>query len=143
VLTIYYSLFYFILLFALQLVDMLADSVGKEEIASLTPPVTATAPSGSPMSPAASSVSIAGAGGGGSRSLETLTVVEVGELMDRMGLGVLTEGFAAKSVTGMMLSGCEEVSDLKEPGFGVESTATARKLVKKIAEWNKSGVPSK
>mmetsp|Transcript_28352 Transcript_28352/g.61123 ORF Transcript_28352/g.61123 Transcript_28352/m.61123 type:complete len:347 (+) Transcript_28352:433-1473(+) len=75
------------------------------------------------------------------RPLASLTAEEVQQLMAREGFKKLLQPFAENEITGEVLSFCEEVADLTDPGVGVVGTAPARALMSRIKKWNESGVP--
>mmetsp|Transcript_32255 Transcript_32255/g.53892 ORF Transcript_32255/g.53892 Transcript_32255/m.53892 type:complete len:839 (-) Transcript_32255:147-2663(-) len=85
----------------------------------------------------------AGAGAGTGtilRALHTLTVLEVGELMDRVGYPKWREPFVERMVTGEVLASCEEASDLADEAVGVDSKLVQKGLMKRIDEWKRDGV---
>ena len=74
------------------------------------------------------------------RTLEELSVAEVGQLLEKFGFDRLKPIFAANLVTGRLLSCCDDFNDLQTADFGVTNTAIAKGLMKMINEWKVNGV---
>ena len=75
------------------------------------------------------------------RSLSSLSVNEVGELMDAVQLNNLKEGLIKRNVTGKVLSLCHNATDLQSAEYGISSTVLAGELISMINEWKENGVP--
>lgn len=76
------------------------------------------------------------------RSLDALSVEEVGALMEQINLHALRDLLEARKVSGAMLQCCEAEEDLLCPEFGLQSRGVAAMLLKKIQEWRANGVPT-
>jgi hypothetical protein len=74
------------------------------------------------------------------RPLKSLTVEELGRALAGLGLSTLVPVFAEKGITGILLSHCEDVSELMSEDFGVTSKVKARTLMEKLEEWRAQGV---
>jgi hypothetical protein len=67
-----------------------------------------------------------------------LTVEELGRVVGALGLDELVPIFAARKVTGNLLSFCEEAAELED--FGVTSKPVERMLMAQIKQWKEHGV---
>jgi serine/threonine protein kinase len=124
--------------------------------ASPPPPPTSDAHSGTPLVPPATSatttiedistntataVAVSAVPAVARRSLDQLSVEEVGALMDHISLHALRDVLIAHKVSGMMLQCCDTVEDLLCPEFGLQSRGLAAALLRKIHDWRDNGVP--
>lgn len=75
------------------------------------------------------------------RSLEELTVEEVGALMEAIQMHPLKEVLMTHRVSGLMLACVETVDDLLSSEYGLQSRGLAGGLMRKIVDWKLRGVP--
>lgn len=118
------------------------ESVNKGSLATTTVTTTATATPSASAETAASTIATAPEiAADPLRSLEDLSVAEVGTLMDFIHLHPLKEVLISHRVSGLMLSYCEGVEDLLSKEYGLASRGLAGGLMKKIQDWKVNGVP--
>lgn len=76
------------------------------------------------------------------RSLEDLSIEEVGQLMEAIQMHPLKEVLVSHRISGLMLACCESVDDLLSSEYGLQSRGLAGGLMRKINDWKAKGVPS-
>jgi GTPase SAR1 family protein len=110
-----------------------------EGLMSSPSPKTVASTSSSPF-PAPVPAPASDAPGALTKPLKSLSVEEVGELMVTIGLKQLKDILVSHEVSGIILSACEEVSDLLSDDIGIKSKIQARALFKELESWNANGV---
>jgi hypothetical protein len=77
---------------------------------------------------------------GNKRKLRDLGAEELGILLDKEHYEMLKEPFAAKKISGKVLSFCKSADDLMEEPFGLTHRNIAEGFVKDIRVWNEKNV---